>query len=162
MSFVRCEEEYGYVSRLTAIIGQRYSLSANNLPTAGLYNVCWLQPYDQIYFFENSRHWAKEITLERRYRMRGGDSGQFVSCHNVKYYAIPPHHLSQFFVAVPSRWRNYESSRLFYVPTPLFFAYYSAFILGTTERDLLFLVIVFNYCVPTLTAFLLTALICAP
>lgn len=46
MTLVHYEEEYGYPSRLIAIIRQCYLLSADDLPPAGLYHVFWVQLFE--------------------------------------------------------------------------------------------------------------------
>lgn len=63
--FIRCKEEYGYTLRLAGVTCPCYSLSAEDLLTAGLSFIYRVQLYDRIYSNENLRHWAKEIPLER-------------------------------------------------------------------------------------------------
>lgn len=47
MPFVCCKEAYGYTARLTAIIRQCYLLPFEDLPIAGQYYICWVQPYEE-------------------------------------------------------------------------------------------------------------------
>lgn len=58
LPLVRCEEEYGHAASLTAIINQCYSVSIDDLLSAGLYCICCVQTYDQIYFLDKLRNWA--------------------------------------------------------------------------------------------------------
>lgn len=68
--------------------------------------------HNQVYFFDNLRHAANEVTLERRYCTRGSDAAHFVGWHNVEYHTITLRRRSQLYVTVRSWWSEYESSRL--------------------------------------------------
>lgn len=48
MPFIPGGTEYGYVSRLAAVIVQCYLLSAEDLRIAGLYYICRVEPYAQV------------------------------------------------------------------------------------------------------------------
>lgn len=75
---------------------------------------------------------------------------------------MSPQRLSQFLVAIPSWWREYECARLLYVPTYPIFANYSRFTLRTTRRNLLIRVAISKCYVRLLIAFLKSAFIGAP
>lgn len=51
MTFVRCVEEYGLAEKLSAVIGQCYLLSDNELLSYGFYYTCGSQTYSRVYLF---------------------------------------------------------------------------------------------------------------
>lgn len=61
MEFVRCEKEYGYSARLTALNNQCLSLLVEGLPSAGLYFIWWDQPHDQVYFSKTCDIGSREL-----------------------------------------------------------------------------------------------------
>lgn len=65
-------------------------------------------------------------------------------------------------MTVPPWCDDLESSRLLYVLTPLVFAYYSSFLLRANRRELLYPVLVSEFCVLTGMSFITSALIDAP
>lgn len=128
---LRYEEEYPCAIQLISFISECYWLSGEQLRSAGLFYICRIHPYYQMYFFEKLQHGSKEMSFDRRHRMSNGDSARSVGWHDVECCTISPYRQSQFVITVPFWGRKDEHLRLLYATaTP-----YLLIILRTIHKE---------------------------
>lgn len=109
--------------------------------------------------FDKLRHFAKDITFERRHRTYRGDAAYFVRWEDVDYCPTSPLCGFQVYVTVLCWLRQHGSFWLLYVPTPSLFSCSFGLVLRTSLRDLLFRVVVSKCCVLTVMGLILLELL---
>lgn len=69
-------------------------------------------------------HWTRTLKFEVR-QCTGVQNPLFVACHHLRLFVVPPRVQQRFYIHITSSWKELETRRTFYVPTPARLAYYS-------------------------------------
>lgn len=144
MPFICCTEEEIYACLLTLIVRNGSGLTDAAPTTHSLEYVAFSGPYDSFYRLTNLDYWWEKIQFEQRYRVRYL-TALFVNQHCVDFFAIPTRDREKLLDRLPSKWSDYEVSRLLLAPAPMVFAHRSTLAFLTERRSLLFLIAVARY-----------------
>lgn len=84
------------------------------------------RPCSHLYLARRIDYWARIRDFEVRLRLHARII--FAGWHNVELLVIPPCHRPIQYVGIPELRREWEASRLFWVPSPQIFVYYAGYI----------------------------------
>lgn len=126
--------------------------------THSLEYVVFPPPYDLLHLLTNFEYWRREILFEQQFHARR-HAALFVNWHCVDIFGIPTRDREKFFVCEPSRWSDYNRSRLLVAPTPTVSSYRSTWALRTERRRLLFCIAVAKLSVFALLQFIRSAVL---